>query len=100
MADSEADSGARRRIPVPEKEPVALQDGEAKTGKKKSKKRSDRVEYENPWVDALRVLSFLLLLSCGLSYLVSGGESFFWTMKVPPKYLRLQTWKGMFVRIS
>ncbi|KAK7731814.1 hypothetical protein SLS53_008635 [Cytospora paraplurivora] len=97
MADSEADSGARRRIPVPEKEPVTLRDGEVKTGKKRSKKSADdKVEYGNPWVDALRVLSFLLLLSCGLSYLVSGGESFFWTMKVSPKYLRLQTWKGIF----
>lgn len=75
-------------------------DGAKKKRSKKSKKvDTDEVEYGNPWVDVLRVLSFLLFVSCGASYLVSGGESFFWTMEVPPKYLRLETWKGLYVRI-
>lgn len=102
MADSDSNSGVRRRKPTPEDEPGAQREAEVKTDKKKKSKkrrtRDDDTEYENPWVDVLRVLSFLLLVSCGLSYLVSGGESFFWTMKVPPKYLRMETWRGMLVR--
>lgn len=101
MADSDSNSGVRRRKPTSEEDSGAQPDAEVKTDKKKSKKRGtrdDATEYGNPWVDVLRVLSFLLLVSCGLSYLVSGGESFFWTMKVPPKYLRMETWRSMLVR--
>lgn len=68
--------------------------------KKKSSRRGgagDEVEYENRWVDFARVLTFLLFASCGLSYLVSSGESFFWSMKVPPKYMRMEWWKSQWV---
>lgn len=91
-------------MPVPENATEAQHEAEVKTDKKKKKKskksasRDDETEYGNPWVDVLRILSFLFLVSCGLSYLVSGGESFFWAMKVPPKYLRTETWRGIFVR--
>lgn len=71
----------------------------SKSGKKKStKSRNVKVEYENRWLDVARVLTFLFFLSCGLSYLISSGESFFWTMKVPPKYLRTEWWKSQLVR--
>ena len=66
---------------------------------RKSKKRS-RVEEEDdysPYVDFFRVLTFLLLASCGLSYLVSGGESYFWGMKSRPNYLKLSWWRMQYV---
>lgn len=69
-----------------------------KQGKKTKSKKDGKVEYENPWLDVARVLTFLFVVSCGLSYLVSAGESFFWTMKVPPKYLRTEWWKSQLVR--
>lgn len=90
---------------VPEQETGAQLEAEIKTDKKKKRKskksgsRDDETEYGSTLIDVLRVLSFLFLVSCGLSYLVSGGESFFWSMKVPPKYLRTETWRGMLVRI-
>lgn len=103
---AEPDSAVRQRKAVADEADRAVQDGQPsgdEGGKKKRSKKgkrmdSDEVEYGNPWVDVLRVLSFLLFVSCGASYLVSGGESFFWSMKVPPKYLRVETWKGLIVR--
>lgn len=97
---AEPDSAVRQRKAVADTADTPSVD---EVGKKKSSKKSKRVdteevEYGNPWVDVLRVLSFLLFVSCGASYLVSGGESFFWSMKVPPKYLRVETWKGLLVR--
>ncbi|CAK7271097.1 hypothetical protein SEPCBS57363_004441 [Sporothrix epigloea] len=62
---------------------------------RKSKKHL-RVEEEDdysPVLDVFRVLTFLLLASCGLSYLVSGGESYFWGMKHRPDYLKLSWWE-------
>ncbi|KAK2597978.1 hypothetical protein QQS21_005894 [Conoideocrella luteorostrata] len=61
--------------------------------KSKSKRRGGGDDY-TPWVDILRVLSFLFVASCGLSYVVSGGESFFWGMKNKPNYLRVDWWKS------
>ncbi|KAI4859799.1 cytochrome b5 [Hypoxylon rubiginosum] len=53
-------------------------------------------EGYSPWVDILRVLSFLVFASCGLSYLVSGGESFTWSLRAPPKYMQMDWWKAQF----
>ncbi|KAI1107392.1 cytochrome b5 [Jackrogersella minutella] len=61
--------------------------------KRKPKELVDDEESYSPWVDVLRVLSFLAVASCGLSYLVSGGESFTWNLKAPPKYFQLDWWK-------
>ncbi|KAK3386595.1 hypothetical protein B0H63DRAFT_138244 [Podospora didyma] len=54
----------------------------------------DEDDAYTPWVDVLRVLSFLFVASCGLSYLISGGETFFWGMSHPPNYMQLDWWKG------
>lgn len=51
-----------------------------------------------PWLDIVRVITFLLLASAGLSYLISGGETYTWGMKNPPKYLQVNWWKSHFVR--
>jgi len=66
------------------------------TGKKRKTAEDDEDDY-SPWVDILRVLSFLFFASCGVSYLVSGGETFFWGMKNPPKYLQKQYWAAQWV---
>lgn len=47
-----------------------------------------------PWLDILRVLTFLVFASCGLSYVISGGESFTWGIKNPPKYMKVDWWKA------
>jgi hypothetical protein len=60
------------------------------------KKIEDEDAY-SPVLDIFRVLTFLFIASCGLSYVVSGGESWFWGMKDPPKYLQMQWWKGQVV---
>ncbi|OLN87164.1 Membrane steroid-binding protein 1 [Colletotrichum chlorophyti] len=61
---------------------------------KKSKKAKDDTDEYTPWVDILRVLSFLALASCALSYLISGGESFTWGFENKPWYLRPDYWKS------
>jgi hypothetical protein len=69
----------------------------SKTTAATRKPKAQTEDVYSPWVDILRVLTFLLLASCALSYLVSSGESWFWGMKNPPKYLRAQWWKSQFV---
>ncbi|KAI1496408.1 putative heme binding protein [Biscogniauxia marginata] len=54
----------------------------------------DEDDSYSPWLDVLRVLSFLALASCGLSYLISGGESFTWGLRHTPKYVQLEWWKS------
>ncbi|KAF4584371.1 Cytochrome b5 [Ophiocordyceps camponoti-floridani] len=49
-----------------------------------------RDESSLPWVDGLRVLSFLLVAWYGLSYVVSGGES--WTWGVQPDFMKTEWW--------
>lgn len=91
-----ADPQVRQRKPEKEAETDSAAQVPGKKTSKKSKKEG-KVEYENPWIDVARVLTFLFVVSCGLSYVVSAGESFFWSMKVPPKYLRTEWWKSQFV---
>lgn len=71
-------------------------------GKKRSKSRDaeEDEEPDSPWLDVLRVLSFLVLASCGLSYLVSGGESWTWGFDNKPRFLRLAYWKTLVVGLS
>jgi hypothetical protein len=62
----------------------------------KARVKSEDDDY-TPWLDILRVITFLLLASAGLSYLISGGDSFTWGLKNPPKYLRKTWWQEQFV---
>lgn len=87
----------RQRKPEKETTTTSPSPEETTKGEKQDTTDYDEVEYENRWVDFARVLTFLLFASCGLSYLVSSGESFFWNMKVPPKYMRLEWWKSQVV---
>lgn len=63
----------------------------------KTRVKTEDNDY-SPWVDVLRVLTFLLLVSTALSYLVSGGDSFTWGLKRTPKYLNKEYWAEKFVR--
>ncbi|KAI1083774.1 hypothetical protein F5B20DRAFT_349685 [Whalleya microplaca] len=76
-------------------EPDGSADDEPKLKPKPTAKArvKDEDDY-SPWVDVLRVLSFLIVASCGLSYLISGGESFTWGLQHPPKYLQLKWWQS------
>jgi len=62
-----------------------------------TKERLDDEDASSPLVDVFRVLTFLLLASCGLSYVISSGESFFWGMQNPPSYLKVDWWKTKLV---
>jgi predicted heme/steroid binding protein len=83
--------------PVAVVEELSTSDTEDEIVEKRKPTAAARVEDEDdytPWVDILRVLSFLLVASCGLSYLISGGDSFFWGLRHPPKYLQTDWWKS------
>lgn len=89
-----ADSELRQRKPQDTEEPVQ----ETKV-KKKTKSKVRDADAESPWVDVLRVISFLFVASCALSYWISNGESFFWGMKNKPNYLQVDWWKAQMVFI-
>ncbi|KAI1817095.1 putative heme binding protein [Poronia punctata] len=75
------------------------EEAEARLQKKKKRSPEEKIEEDDeysPWLDVLRVLSFLILASCALSYLISNGETFTWGMKNPPKYLRTDFWTAKF----
>ncbi|KAJ3494494.1 hypothetical protein NLG97_g4045 [Lecanicillium saksenae] len=67
---------------------------------KESKKLRTRTQEDDDAgsfrLDVLRVLTFLFLASCGLSYVISSGESFFWGMKNKPNYMKPDWWKAKF----
>ena len=75
---------------VPSQEPASV------------KQRIDAEETDRftIFLDVLRVITFLFAASCALSYLVSNGETFFWGMQHPPKYLQTKWWKSQLVRSS
>ncbi|KAH6983091.1 hypothetical protein BKA56DRAFT_582995 [Ilyonectria sp. MPI-CAGE-AT-0026] len=100
-----ADSTVRQRKPAPEEEPEKVQTPEKEeteeteeTPLKKGKKVITDIDDEeldsySPWLDILRVLTFLLLASCGLSYVISGGDSWWWGLKHKPTYMTVDYWK-------
>ena len=97
MADAEL---RQRKAPAPEAEekPREEKPRKEKSREEKLREKVEREDETTPWVDGLRVLTFLFVASCALSYLISSGESFFWGMQNKPYYLRLDWWKSHFVR--
>lgn len=69
--------------------------GDSDSAKLNARARAD--DKVSSKLDILRVLTFLFLASCGLSYVISSGESFFWGMKNKPNYLRPEWWKAQLV---
>ncbi|KAM0282937.1 hypothetical protein ACHAQH_002748 [Verticillium albo-atrum] len=61
----------------------------------KSKKTRDEGADDafSPLIDVLRVISFIAVASCALSYVVSGGESWTWGFNDKPWYVRPSYWK-------
>ncbi|KAK3315488.1 hypothetical protein B0H66DRAFT_565457 [Apodospora peruviana] len=96
------DPAVRRRKPDSKDTPPEVSETESeeiisptvkgRVAPKKSK--IDNEDTYSPLVDILRVITFLFLASSGLSYLISGGETFFWGMNHPPNYLRVDWWKS------
>ncbi|TQV95018.1 hypothetical protein V2A60_009905 [Cordyceps javanica] len=89
MADM-ADTELRQR------KAKANDDGKAKESAKLRNKAREDDESSSIGLDILRVLTFLFVASCGLSYVISSGESFFWGMQNRPDYLRPEWWKSKF----
>jgi hypothetical protein len=50
-----------------------------------------------PWVDILRVITFIVFASCGLSYVITSGKSFVWGGVARPDVLRLDWWQQQLV---
>ncbi|KAL1898666.1 hypothetical protein Cpir12675_001773 [Ceratocystis pirilliformis] len=92
-----ADQEIRQRKPaVSEKEPL-LQENSIPAKPKSSHQRirdEDEASASSLVLDIFRVLTFLLLASCGLSYVTSGGKSMFWSTQARPNYLTLNYWKA------
>ena len=87
LPDSYSDSDGQREEPV------------AKKKRSANDRAADEDDY-SPWVDVLRVLSFLVFAWIGLSYLISGGESYTWGWKQTPKALTADYWKNQLVSIE
>lgn len=90
-----SDANLRQRKLETETEPAA---SNQTAGLAKQRTAKAAADTESRWVEVARTLTLLFAISCGLSYLVSSGESFFWSMKVPPKYMRPEWWQSQIVR--
>lgn len=90
-----ADSELRQRKPAaPQDEQSEPQESPRKTKKTTSKNADDEAtDFVSIGLDVLRVISFLFVVSCALSYVISGGESWFWGMKNKPNYMKVDYWK-------
>ncbi|KAI0541333.1 hypothetical protein GGR58DRAFT_16500 [Xylaria digitata] len=101
-ATTEQDPPQIEEVDTDEAEEIEREREEAETERLQKKNRSPKQKLDDeddeysPWVDILRVISFLIFASCALSYLISGGETYTWGMKHPPKYLQADWWKSKF----
>ncbi|KAM0561727.1 hypothetical protein ACHAPJ_002896 [Fusarium lateritium] len=98
MAD---ESTLRQRKAQPKNESES-EVSEPSTPTKKGKKRSSAdVDQEDPWdgyspyLDVLRVITFVIVASMGLSYVISGGESFWWGHKNKPDWMTQKFYKEL-----
>ena len=89
----------RQRKPVPQQaqpeeveEPFEKAKPSRPAKSTKSKVSADEDAY-SPWLDVVRVASFLFAVFCISSYVISGGESWFWGMKDKPDYVKPSYWK-------
>ncbi|KXX79942.1 Membrane-associated progesterone-binding protein 4 [Madurella mycetomatis] len=112
MASSDASVRHRKPEPKATKDSSSAASEPMESGSEKKQKPSkrsskkvapkDRADDDDDYsrgtllLDIFRVVTFLFLVSCGLSYLISGGETFFWGMSDPPKYMKLDWWKRQF----
>ncbi|KKA27836.1 hypothetical protein TD95_003900 [Thielaviopsis punctulata] len=92
-----SESNLRQRKPVasPSSDSDSVPLLEKKTVQQRIKDE-DATTTSSLIVDGLRILTFLILASCTLSYLTSGGRSMFWTAHTVPRYLTVKYWKAQF----
>ena len=99
-----AANGEPRVVEIDTDEEEEIKQQQQQEQKKRAKNPKSRISDEdtsNPWLlDFLRVVTFLFLASSGLSYLISGGETFFWGMTNPPNYMKVDWWKSQLVLVS
>ncbi|KAF4500184.1 Membrane steroid-binding 2 [Fusarium agapanthi] len=95
------ESTLRQRKPQPKNE-TESEVSQPSTPTKKGKKRSSaKVDEEDPWdgyspyLDVVRVISFIIVASMGLSYVISGGESFWWGHKNKPDWMTQRFYKDL-----
>ncbi|KAJ4312956.1 hypothetical protein N0V84_009674 [Fusarium piperis] len=83
--------------PEPEQDHEETSESEAEESRIRSSKDIDDDPWDgySPYLDVLRVITFLLLASCGLSYVISGGQSWVWGMKNMPDYLTTKYYKEL-----
>ncbi|KAF4962033.1 hypothetical protein FSARC_9866 [Fusarium sarcochroum] len=98
MAD---ESTLRQRKPQPKNESDS-ELSEPSTPTKKGKKRSsadidqeDHWDGYSPFLDVFRVITFVIVASMGLSYVISGGESFWWGHKNKPEWMTQKYYKEL-----
>jgi hypothetical protein len=70
----------------------------ASKAKAKPEPSADDETSYSPWVDILRVVTFLIVASCGLSYFITDGKSFLWGGVSKPDVLRPNWWQEKLVR--
>lgn len=79
---------------APQADPIAQEKAELKQAvQEQAVKTSDGLSV----LDILRILGGLVLLSSGLSYLTTSGESMTWGYN--PWWTRAREWKTIFVRL-
>ncbi|KAH6688537.1 cytochrome b5-like Heme/Steroid binding domain-containing protein [Plectosphaerella plurivora] len=97
VASSEDEDNLFAGTPSEKLRPQAQTEAETTPEPKKKKKSRREVNAEKDgisvWLDVLRVLSFLVVASCGLSYVMSSGESWTWGYKNKPRIMRPEYWK-------
>ncbi|RGP62514.1 membrane steroid-binding protein 2 [Fusarium sporotrichioides] len=98
MAD---ESTLRQRKPQPKNDSeseVSQPSTPTKKGKKTSSTKADQDatwDGYSPYLDILRVISFLFVASMGLSYVISGGESYWWGHKNKPEWMTQKFYKEL-----
>ncbi|KFA63741.1 hypothetical protein S40285_01959 [Stachybotrys chlorohalonatus IBT 40285] len=69
-------------------------DGNSAAVKAASKVEEEDKDPYSPWLDILRVITFIFVASWVLSIMFTGGESGYWGIKEKPRYMRLDWWRN------
>jgi hypothetical protein len=91
----------RQRKPQPKNETESGVSHPSTPPKKGKKRSSAKVDEEDPWdgyspyLDVVRVISFIIVASMGLSYVISGGESFWWGHKNKPNWMTQRFYRDL-----
>lgn len=85
-----------------QRKPQAVDDDETPktTTSKTTTKRTDDQDDDRLtfYLDILRVITFVIVASCGLSYIITGGKSWAWGGVRLPEYMTTEYWDEWMVR--